>query len=161
MGGGRILFPVLLSSSLQYCGVSNGLGICGCVPADDFGDELRRFHGAGYQHRRLRFGSVAEPVWFLDTGDFVMHGGVVHRCQRTAFNLCNFSVAHPDMARDDPWEDSGTALWSFCPSALSGSQQVSSTTVNGVLLHEASHTLNVAAFGWIYHLVGALDFCKY
>jgi len=86
--------------------------------------------------------------------NLVMHGGIVHGCQRTAFNMANFTVAHPDMALDEPWSDSGAPIWPFCPASQAG---VHTLTVRGAVLHEASHTLNVGAFGWIYHLIGFAD----
>jgi hypothetical protein len=87
--------------------------------------------------------------------NLVMHGGVVHGCKRTAFNMANFTLAHPDMALDDPWADPGTPIWPFCPAPPG--VVVRAITVRGAVFHEASHTLNVGAFGWIYHLVGFAD----
>lgn len=89
--------------------------------------------------------------------NLVMHGGVVHGCVRTAFNLGNFTVAHPAMALDDPWFDPGTPVWPFCPPGLAGGAGVFANSARGTVLHEGSHTLNLAAFGWIYHLVGFAD----
>ena len=102
-------------------------------------------------------GVGASLSWFAEwtRANLVMHGGIVHGCQRTAFNMANFTVAHPDMALDDPWVDPGTPIWPFCPAQLAGLG--STITVRGAVLHEASHTLNVGAFGWIYHLIGFAD----
>jgi hypothetical protein len=83
-----------------------------------------------------------------------MHGGVVHGTVRTAFNMSNYTVAHPTMARTDPWVDPGTPVWPFTPGYAGGTL---TNSVNGTLLHESSHTLNVAAFGWLYHMVGWAD----
>jgi hypothetical protein len=44
----------------------------------------------------------------------------------------------------------------FCPAGVS-TPGLSTVTVDGALFHENSHTLNVAAWGWIYHLIGFLD----
>jgi hypothetical protein len=85
----------------------------------------------------------------------VMHGGVVQGCFRTAFNLSNFIIAHPDMARNAPWVDAGTQLAPICPAATG--PMIRWDSVDGVVFHEGSHTLNVAAFGWIYHLIGFAD----
>ncbi|HSS18990.1 MAG TPA: hypothetical protein VLL54_02850 [Pyrinomonadaceae bacterium] len=85
----------------------------------------------------------------------VMYGGVVHGCFRTMFNLSNFIIAHPTMARRAPWVDPGTQLAALCPPATAASTRWDS--VDGIVFHEGSHTLNVAAFGWIYHLIGAAD----
>lgn len=86
----------------------------------------------------------------------IMHGGVVHGCVRTAFNLGNFTVAHPTMSVTDPWRDPGTPVWPFCPAVFSVGR-FSNGTVLGVALHEGSHTLNLAAMGWIYTLIGFAD----
>ena len=85
----------------------------------------------------------------------VMHGGAVHGCFRTAFNLSNFIIAHPAMARRAPWVDPGTQLAAICPPATA--PNVRWDSVDGVVFHEGSHTLNVTAFGWIYHLIGFAD----
>ena len=101
-------------------------------------------------------GVGASLSWFAEwtRANLVMHGGIVHGCKRTAFNMANFTVAHPDMALDDPWFDSGAAIWPFCQAPTPG---VHTLTVHGAVLHEASHTLNVGVFGWIYHLIGFAD----
>ena len=107
----------------------------------------------------VAMGFGAPLTWFVSwtRANLVMHGGVVHGCVRTAFNMCNYTVAHPTMASDDPWLEPGTLVWPFCPAGSATPPFVRTNTVNGTLFHEASHTLNVAAFGWIYHLVGFAD----
>ena len=87
----------------------------------------------------------------------VMYGGIVHGCYRTAFNMANFTVVHPAIGFDTPWRDEGSVLWPFCPASLSSSPGIRESTVQGVLLHETAHTLNVGAFGFIYHLIGFAD----
>ncbi len=96
---------------------------------------------------------------FIDwrRANLVMYGGIVHGCYRTAFNMANFTVSHQDMGFDTPWLDNGSAIWSFCPASLSSSPGVRCNTVQGTLLHETAHTLNVGAFGCIYHLIGFAD----
>lgn len=96
------------------------------------------------------------PDWIR--ANFVMHGGIVHGCARTAYNVCNFSVAHPTMSRTDPWVNPGTPVWPFCNLlGVNPPGGFRTVTVDGAIFHEGCHTLNVAAFGWIYHLVGFVD----
>jgi hypothetical protein len=102
------------------------------------------------------------PEW--TRAAYVMHGGVIHGIQRTAFNMCNFTVAHQEMQRSVPWRDPGTPVTSLfspilslipgLPTAPAGFRFF---TVEGVVLHESSHCLNVGAFGSLYHLVGFAD----
>jgi sugar lactone lactonase YvrE len=90
--------------------------------------------------------------------NFVMHGGVVQGCVRTAFNVGNYSIAAPAMSRTDPWVDPGTPVWPFCPAGLEPGFAITFPgTVDGALFHEGCHGLNIAAFGSIYHLIGFAD----
>ena len=89
---------------------------------------------------------LAPFTWFADWthATYVTHGGITHGPQVTAWNQCNFTIAHPAMSRTDPWLPPGAAA----PRA---------DTVDGDLFHEGMHTANVAAFGWAFHLVGFID----
>jgi hypothetical protein len=90
---------------------------------------------------------LAPFTWFADWthANYVTHGGITHGPQVTAWNQCNFTIAHPAMSRTDPWLPPGAAA---PPRA---------DTVDGDLFHEGMHTANVAAFGWAFHLVGFID----
>jgi hypothetical protein len=98
---------------------------------------------------------VVIPLW--TRGNLIMHGGVVHGCYRTLFNLGNFTSAHGDVNLAAPWFDKGTVIWPFCSAAFASPPGVQRFSVLGVALHESSHELNLAAFGWIYHLIGFAD----
>ena len=87
-------------------------------------------------------------------GNLVVHGGTVQGCSRTLFNLGNFSIAHGDLGLTTPWFNPGTPIWPVCDPETAG---VETVTVMGLGFHESSHELNLAAFGWIYHLVGFAD----
>lgn len=84
----------------------------------------------------------------------VIHGGILQGCSRTAYNLCNFSFAHPTMSATDPWNDPGTPIWPFCPGSQAG---IVTHTVIGASFHETTHTLNVVAMGGLFHLIGFAD----
>ena len=90
---------------------------------------------------------LAPFTWFVDWthATYVTHGGITHGPQVTAWNQCNFTIAHPAMSRTDPWLPPGAGA------------RVRADTVDGDLFHEGMHTANVAAFGWAFHLVGFVD----
>jgi hypothetical protein len=90
---------------------------------------------------------LAPFAWFADWthATYVTHGGITHGPQVTAWNQCNFTIAHPAMSRTDPWLPPGAGA------------QARADTVDGDLFHEGMHTANVAAFGWAFHLVGFID----
>ncbi len=87
-------------------------------------------------------------------GNLIMHGGLVQGCVRTLFNLGNFTIAHGDVGVTTPWFNPATPIWPFCPAEQ---RRVFPGTVMGEAFHESSHELNLAAFGWVYHLVGFAD----
>jgi hypothetical protein len=90
---------------------------------------------------------LAPFTWFVDWthANYVTHGGITHGPQVTAWNQCNFTIAHPAMSRTDPWLPPGAGA------------RPRADTVDGDLFHEGMHTANVAAFGWAFHLVGFID----
>lgn len=90
---------------------------------------------------------LAPLTWFADWAHatYVTHGGITHGPQVTAWNQCNFTIAHPAMSRTDPWLPPGAGA------------RPRADTVDGDLFHEGMHTANVAAFGWAFHLVGFID----
>lgn len=104
----------------------------------------------------IAFGVALNILIDWRRANVVMHGGFIHGCVRTAFNMSNFTVAHPDMGLNNPWVSPGTPVWPVCPAGFDppGPRR---WTVQGVVFHETSHTLNVAAYGWVYHLVGFAD----
>ncbi len=85
----------------------------------------------GFQVRYLRPQGV-KVDW--KTGTFFMRGGLVSNLNPidTAFNMGNFSFVDKDSTTPE-----GSDAWH--------------------VEHEAGHTLNLASFGWAFHLLGALD----
>lgn len=82
--------------------------------------------------------------WWI--GVVTVHGGVVHPTLfggiPTAYNTGLFIFVHPIFRETTPIDIPGvTAFW----------------TADGLLFHESGHTMNVAAFGSWWHLVGAID----
>jgi hypothetical protein len=77
------------------------------------------------------------------TGTVILHGGWIY-AGRNGFNLGNFSFFHPDFADSSPWFDPGQGL-------------VSPHSVQALAFHETGHTLNVAACGSLFHVIGFFD----
>lgn len=97
------------------------------------------------------------PDW--SRANLVMHGGIVHGCVPTAYNMANFTAAHGSLSATDPSVLPGS-VWPFCP-ALGfppiPPNTVTRLTAPGVAFHEGTHTLNAGAYGWLFQWVGFAD----
>jgi hypothetical protein len=91
---------------------------------------------------RLRFAFE----WWI--GVITVHGGVTHPTlfggDKTAFNTGSFIFVHPVFEEQTPVAEQDLGDRNFW-------------TADGLLFHESGHTMNVAAFGSWWHLVGAID----
>lgn len=98
------------------------------------------------------FGSTLRLAFEWWTGSWVIHGGPLHvTAVPTAYDLGNFLLVDPRLSATSPVflpqvNVAGTAL-----------DLVHGATAIGLAFHETGHTLNVAAFGSWFHLIGAID----
>jgi hypothetical protein len=88
------------------------------------------------------FGAPWFPEW--RRANLVVHGGITFVDPISPYNLANFTMVPATNSMTDPWVSNLSPL----PFTATG---------NGSVFHEDTHTLNVGAFGFIYHLVGFAD----
>jgi hypothetical protein len=91
----------------------------------------------------IPFGVLYRPWCEWWTGTVILHGGWIY-AGRNGFNLGNFSFFHPDFGDASPWFDPDQGL-------------VSPHSAQALAFHETGHTLNVAACGSLFHVIGFLD----
>jgi hypothetical protein len=98
------------------------------------------------------FGSRLRLVFEWWTGSWVIHGGPLHITPiPTAYNLGNFLLVDPRLNATSPVFLPGVNLQGQIYDLVLGG------TATGFTFHETGHTLNVAAFGSWFHLIGAID----
>jgi hypothetical protein len=99
------------------------------------------------------FGSRLRLTFEWWTGSWVIHGGPLHITPiPTAYNLGNFLLVDPRLNATSPV---------FLPGVVDDQGQIFDLVLSGTALgytfHETGHTLNVAAFGSWFHLIGAIE----
>lgn len=96
------------------------------------------------------FGAPVRWAFELWTGSFMTHGGILYPFWATpvGYNLGNFYFVDPRLGATTP---------EFVPPPVGGpTGAFSGLTADGATLHETGHTLNVAAFGTWFTLIGWL-----
>jgi hypothetical protein len=98
------------------------------------------------------FGSRLRLTFEWWTGSWIIHGGPLHITPiPTAYTLGNFLLVDPRLNATSPV---------FLPGVNAQGQRfdfVLGGTALGFTFHETGHTLNVAAFGSWFHLIGAIE----
>jgi hypothetical protein len=98
------------------------------------------------------FGSQLRLTFEWWTGSWVVHGGPLHiTAIPTAYDLGNFLLVDPRLAATNPVFLPGVSINGVPTNIVHGA------TATGLTFHETGHTLNVAAFGSWFHLIGAID----